>query len=88
MGFFKDMSLIGKVNKHLNAMEVIIDRGNRGSLRQDDVCLIRSHLNELIEISRKGNRTIDYADFEFVGRKFRLDEIIYIIDDVLKMHHY
>ena len=49
---------------------------------------MRSHLNELIEISKEGNRTVEYADFEFDGRKFRLAEIISVMDGVLKMHGY
>lgn len=88
MGFFKTMNLLGKVNKHLKAIEVIIDRRSRGILWQDDVYLMRSHLNELIEISKEGNRTVEYADFEFDGRKFRLAEIISVMDGVLKMHGY
>lgn len=88
MGFFKDMGLIGKVYNHLRAINAVIDSGNSGILRQGDAFEIRKHLNELIEVSNKGNRTIDCADFEFLDKKYRLAEIIYILDSFLKMRGY
>lgn len=88
MGFFNDMGLIGKVYKHLNAIEEIINAGKRGSFEQDNVYTVRLHLNELIEIANKNNRTIDFANFEFTGRKYKLDEIIYILDNFLRTKGY
>lgn len=88
MGFFKDMGLIGKVYNHLKAIETIIDSGKSSTLRQGDAFAIRQHLNELIKISSKGNRTIDYATFEFEGKKQSLGEITFVLDNFLKMYGY
>lgn len=86
MGFFKDMGLINKVYKHLKAIESIIYTSNGALFRQREALQIHQHLKELIEISNKGNRTIDYADFVFIGHKNRLREIIYAINNILTMH--
>lgn len=82
MGFFKDMGLIGKVYKHLNEIEAIV-RG-KDWLERNDILIIRRHINELLQISKIGNRTIDYAKFEFLGNKASLNEIIYFLDNFLR----
>ena len=82
MGFFKDMRLIGEVYKHLNEIETIVRE--RNGLGRNDILIIRQHINELLQISKIENRTIDYAKFEFWGEKATLNEIIYFLDNFLK----
>ena len=76
------MGLIGKVYKHLNEIEASV-RG-KDWLERNDILIIRRHINELLQISKIGNRTIDYAKFEFLGNKASLNEIIYFLDNFLR----
>lgn len=85
MGFFGDMGLIGKTYKYLQTIEALLDEMEYNTFsRKANANSIRQNLYSLMEISMKNNRTINYADFEFKHRKYKLNDIIYLVDTYLK----
>ncbi len=92
MGFFSDMGSIRKVYKLLGAIESeMLDYllhavswqyvlSNYDSLQMDEMRL-RSKVRELVQIYQQGNKTIQYADFQFKGGSYRLYQIIDMLND-------
>lgn len=93
MGLFTDMGNIRKVYKILAALEVDVndylaksksDPINHHAYMENKKADIIYRLRELSNLERSGGNTILYADFQFMGYKNRLGDIIRITYELVQ----
>ena len=95
MGFFSNMESINKIYKILASLEKNLADyvGNASStnfIRNNGVYFIvkeqeiRNQLSLFSNLLDNGDRTIQYADFQFMGQKNRLANIIWGVTELLK----
>lgn len=93
MGFFTDMGNIRKVYKVLAVLEADVndylakstsDPINYHTYIENKKADIVYRLSELSNLERSGGNTIQYADFQFMGNKNRLSDIIRITSELVQ----
>lgn len=91
MGFFGNMKSINRIYGLLQEIEPLmaslaeISQSNSTD-KQMAIALagkIRGYLNELISIVQDAGNTVKCADFQFMGRKYRIEYIIAAITEII-----
>lgn len=93
MGFWGSMNTIRKVYKVLSILEQdvvdylrksetdFINNRNYFEFKKREII---NHLKELSTLEKLGGNTVQYADFQFMGQKNRLDTIIYLTNQLIQ----
>lgn len=93
MGFFGDMRSINKIYGLLNEIEPLMlligemahSNSSDRQLLIETANKIRIYLNELIRVNQNAGNTVQCADFQFMGGKYRIGYIITAISEVVKV---